>query len=58
VAAAVLNAIKLLFAGVFDQLGGRGIVCTAVTGTVVEWLACWTQAQKGLGSNSSRDAFG
>ena len=21
-----------------------------------EWLACWTQAQKGLGSNHSRDA--
>ena len=25
-------------------------------GSVAEWLACWTQAQKGLGSNSSRDA--
>ena len=25
-------------------------------GLVAEWLACWTQAQKGLGSNSSRDA--
>jgi len=24
--------------------------------TVAEWLACWTQAQKGLGSNRSRDA--
>ena len=23
-----------------------------------EWLACWTQAQKGLGSNRSRDAVG
>jgi len=23
---------------------------------VAEWLACWTQAQKGLGSNRSRDA--
>jgi len=22
------------------------------------WLACWTQAQKGLGSNRSRDAVG
>ena len=22
----------------------------------LEWLACWTQAQKGLGSNRSRDA--
>ena len=25
---------------------------------VVEWLACWTQPQKGLGSNRSRDAVG
>jgi len=25
---------------------------------VAEWLACWTQAQKGLGSNHSRDAVG
>ena len=25
-------------------------------GSVAEWLACWTQAQKGLGSNCSRDA--
>ena len=27
-------------------------------GPVAEWLACWTQAQKGLGSNRSRDAVG
>ena len=27
-------------------------------GSVVEWLACWTQAQKGLGSNCRRDAAG
>jgi len=27
-----------------------------VGGSVDEWLACWTQAQKGLGSNRSRDA--
>jgi len=25
-------------------------------GSVAEWLACWTQAQKGPGSNHSRDA--
>jgi len=25
-------------------------------GSVAEWLACWTQAQKGLDSNRSRDA--
>jgi len=27
-------------------------------GSVAEWLACWNQAQKGLGSNRSRDAVG
>ena len=27
-------------------------------GTVAEWLACWTQAQKGMSSNRSRDAVG
>ena len=27
-------------------------------GSVAEWLAFWTQAQKGLGSNRSRDAVG
>jgi len=25
-------------------------------GSVAEWLSCWTQAQKGLGSNHSRNA--
>jgi len=24
-------------------------------GSVAEWLVCWTQAQKGLGSNRSRN---
>jgi len=27
-------------------------------GSVAEWLACWTQAQKGRGSNRSRDVVG
>jgi len=27
-------------------------------GSVAEWLACWTQALKGPGSNRSRDAVG
>ena len=27
-------------------------------GSVAEWLACWTQALKSLGSNRSRDAVG
>ena len=29
-----------------------------VGGSVAEWLACWNQAHKGLGSNRSRDAVG
>jgi len=31
---------------------------TKCGGSVAEWLACWTQAQKGPGSNRSRDAVG
>jgi len=31
---------------------------SSVSGSVAEWLACWTQAQKGPGSNRSRDAVG
>ena len=27
-------------------------------GSLAEWLACWTQAQKSPGSNRSRDAVG
>ena len=27
-------------------------------GSVAEWLVCWTQAQKGPGSNRSSDAVG
>jgi len=27
-------------------------------GSVAEWLACWPQAQKDLGSNCSHDAVG
>ena len=33
------------------------IVCT-LGGSVAEWLACWTEAQKGPGSNRSRNAVG
>jgi len=33
-------------------------VDTILGGWVAEWLACWTQAQKGPGSNRSRDAVG
>ena len=27
-------------------------------GSVAEWLVCWIQVQKGLGSNRSRNADG
>ena len=30
--------------------------CVILGGSVAECLACWTQAQKGLGSNRSCDA--
>jgi len=29
-----------------------------ITYALAQWLACWTQAQKGSGSNRSRDAVG
>ena len=32
--------------------------CIVFGGSVAEWLACWTLAQYGLGSNRSRDAVG
>jgi len=34
------------------------VVVDLLSGSVAEWLACWTQAQKGPGSNRSRDALG
>ena len=34
----------------------RATLCKG--GSVAEWLACWTQAQKGPGWNRSRDAVG
>jgi len=33
-------------------------ICIYMGCSVAEWLACWTQAQKGPGSNRSRDAVG
>jgi len=30
----------------------------SVGGSVAEWLACWTQARKSMGSNRSRDPVG
>jgi len=32
------------------------VLFVALGSSVAESLACWTQAQKGLGSNRSRDA--
>ena len=34
------------------------IVISLLGSRVVSWLACWTQAQQGLGTNRSRDAVG
>jgi len=33
-------------------------VVVAVGGSVAEWLACWTEVQKGPSSNHSCDAVG
>ena len=33
-------------------------VVVAVGGSVAEWLACWTEAQKGPSSNHSCDTVG
>jgi len=43
------------YAGLLPPFIGTARV---VGGSVAEWLACWTQAQKGPGSNRSRDAVG
>jgi len=37
---------------------GRHSASVPNPGSVAEWLACWTEAQKGPGSNRSRDAVG
>jgi len=39
-------------------IGVQFVVRVLQGGSVAEWLACSTQAQKGLGSNRSRDAVG
>ena len=44
----VLHILMALFYRILGILGG----------SVAEWLACWTQVQKGPGSNRSRDAVG
>ena len=47
--APVSRTIVIYYYYLLDPLGG---------GSVAVWLACWTQAQKGSGSNRSRDAVG
>jgi len=48
-----------LLASVTTEMLGKYFDDTAVSGgSVAEWLACWTQAQKGPGSNRRRDAVG
>jgi len=44
----------LLFLEVTDLLN----LMSYKGGSVAEWLACWTQAQKGPGSNRNRNAVG
>ena len=48
-----------LLTSVTTEMLGKYFDDTAVSGgSVAEWLACWTQAQKGPGSNRRRDAVG
>jgi len=44
------KSVKTIFVAILYQ---RPLSCLG--GSVAEWLACWTQAQKGPGSNRSRD---
>jgi len=47
--------IRHWFDGDCDEKAGLIYVSLLSSGgSVAEWLACWTQAQKGLGSNRSR----
>ena len=47
-----------IFVRILGLLGVcRAYICGS-GGSVAEWLACWTRAQKSLGSNRSRDAVG
>ena len=41
---------ELTYAGIYKRV--------LTGGSVAEWSACWTKAQKGPGSNRSRDAVG
>jgi len=53
----VTSACVLPCSGVYKMGSGFQLyVPTHMGGSVAEWLACWTQAQKGMGSNRSSDA--
>jgi len=57
----VVGIIVIVAFVVFRMIESVGILVPIVRhgdGSVAEWLACWTQAQKGPGSNRSRDAVG
>ena len=42
----------------FDIIRTKFLALVDRGGFVTEWLACWIQAQKGLGSNRSHNAVG
>jgi len=61
---APVDILNLICKGGSDAASGYqycsnlSIIIVALGGSVAEWLACWTQAQKGSGSNRSHDAVG
>jgi len=52
------RTIRMRDEGEWSGVGGTCVARHCKGGSVAEWLACWTQAQKGPGSNRSRDAVG
>ena len=53
-----VNHVAYLFTPAIANGVDRAFINThmhTTGGSVAEWIACWTQAQKGLGSNRSRD---
>ena len=47
-----IRSKSMLLLAVFDEWDYTKVA----GGSAAEWLACWTQAHKGPGSNRSRDA--
>jgi len=52
------RTIRIRDEGEWSGVDGTYVARHCKGGSVAEWLACWTQAQKGPGSNRSRDAVG